>query len=1005
MQRRGPSAELKAGRCLTDAHIEGGCVMRSDFQTAQTRLTFFVLGILIILSGGAGELSAQDHITVEGDVRWANPGLTGPGHPVRGATVVILSEEETLEAADTTDDKGHYKVEFTEPTSGEWTVQVLSIGARGGELKVTAPNSTDCFDLDNVYCVEKNSSSIDDTGSVDFFIKQNRESGAFSILDALITARRYMDKSPSEVGTPNVIYPSEEYPVTGFDPETNTIHVQKRDQFDWDIIHEEYGHFVQNETGIADLEGISNPRHSFDDFLSLERGNEKLSSPRKDTGTQLAWVEGWARFFALFLQQEQDVSALGIPHAGDLKFEDTDNVSVEQFFHIESQQEHANRGEDNEVAIARVLWDLHDDNNDNGDLISLDNQETWNTLTDSEPSRLSDAYQALTESMDMNTKVQVGGILSGHHVSPTIDQYGPTRNRRLGTHFGIQWHRSGGGFLHNEFTVEFWTENFDTRLGSRSLSLPEGGKHKVDAFSDLNLIANCRISLDFARYLANNSSDGGVKITLKGEQTTGDPDTGPYISLVGPFEGTGESGDQDIAEDAACLNSGNEGAFGPIAAVSDGQALVSTSGTLSPEETQAITAPIDESVSKAIFSVQWAGSDIDVVLETPSGQVVNRDTAASDPNVSFFSGGTFESYIVTAPVAGGWEMRVEGVDIPDEGEPFTAFVGRVPIAAESAMISSDGLVDFGDTGIDINFSGTSGSGIVTVRQFGNPPTGTNGIEEDNVSSYRHVIEADEDLSFTSDTEVRFDADSLGGISDPGDVTTYKRPEVGQGSFSALETTFDTDAGEMVAKTGSFSEFALASDSNPLPVEISGLSATVEGEKIRLTWQTLSEQTNAGFNVQHQPQSSSAWNTLGFVESKAPGGTTTKGHSYEYVAENLSVGTHQLRLKQEDLDGSTTVTDPVTVRLQMQEAPKLTAPSPNPVSKTAHLSFAVKEEAKATVAIYNTLGQRVKTLYDGVPTARENQRLRLNATGLPSGTYFIRLQAGDKTRTRRLTVVR
>lgn len=192
----------------------------------------------------------------------------------------------------------------------------------------------------------------------------------------------------------------------------------------------------------------------------------------------------------------------------------------------------------------------------------------------------------------------------------------------------------------------------------------------------------------------------------------------------------------------------------------------------------------------------------------------------------------------------------------------------------------------------------------------------------------------------------------------------------------------------------------------LPVELASFSAYAQdGSTARLTWQTASEQNNAGFEVQHRPSDTKGWRTLGFVDSKASGGTTSETNTYRYAAEDLSVGMHRFRLKQEDLDGSATLTDPVTVQLRMQEALKLMSPSPNPVSETATLSFAVKEETKATVAVYNTLGQRVKTLYNSAPTAGENQRLRLDASSLPSGTYFIRLEAAGKTRTQRLTVVR
>jgi hypothetical protein len=189
----------------------------------------------------------------------------------------------------------------------------------------------------------------------------------------------------------------------------------------------------------------------------------------------------------------------------------------------------------------------------------------------------------------------------------------------------------------------------------------------------------------------------------------------------------------------------------------------------------------------------------------------------------------------------------------------------------------------------------------------------------------------------------------------------------------------------------------------LPVELASFNGTTIDRNLRLPWKTASEQNNAGFEVQRKEES--GWNRVGYVESKADGGTTTEAKSYQYVATGLSVGTHQFRLKQVDLDGSAVIHGPISARVQMQEVLKLTAPAPNPVSSTAILSFAVKGQARATVAVYDMLGRRTATLFEGRPTAGESTRLRLDASGLPSGPYIIQLRADGQAQTQRVTVVR
>ena len=85
--------------------------------------------------------------------------------------------------------------------------------------------------------------------------------------------------------------------------------------------------------------------------------------------------------------------------------------------------------------------------------------------------------------------------------------------------------------------------------------------------------------------------------------------------------------------------------------------------------------------------------------------------------------------------------------------------------------------------------------------------------------------------------------------------------------------------------------------------------------------------------------------------------------------------------------------------------KLTAPAFNPVTSMASLSFAVKEQAQATVAAYDMLGRPVQTLYDGTPTPGQQQRVQMDASTLPSGAYLLRLRAAGRTETQRVTVLR
>lgn len=327
------------------------------------------------------------------------------------------------------------------------------------------------------------------------------------------------------------------------------------------------------------------------------------------------------------------------------------------------------------------------------------------------------------------------------------------------------------------------------------------------------------------------------------------------------------------------------------------------------------------------------------------------------------------------------------------------------VAAASATVSSDSTVDLGATGVDIAFTGVDGSGTVTVEKFSDAPDNVDGISESNVSAYRHVITADGDLTFGTNTEVRLDVGTLDGISDASNVTIYKRPDIGTGSFSGLTTNYDTGADELVATTGSFSEFALASDTEPLPVELASFEARRLDNRIQLSWQTVSEQNNARFEIQRKTRQSSSWSRVATQEGA---GTTTEPQRYQFTDENLpyEVERFSYRLKQVNTDGTASFSDSVQVEIGAPGQVELRAPFPNPATSRVTIRYAIPEDLgdqQMQLVLYDVLGRRVQTIATGEAPGR-NERSH-QVSGLPAGTYFLRLTAGQTKRTKRFSVVR
>ena len=341
-------------------------------------------------------------------------------------------------------------------------------------------------------------------------------------------------------------------------------------------------------------------------------------------------------------------------------------------------------------------------------------------------------------------------------------------------------------------------------------------------------------------------------------------------------------------------------------------------------------------------------------------------------------------------------------------------------------------VDLGRTGTQILVRGLQASDeqrLIRVRFFSDPTdpaeadttrasTGTTASEKftpedafENVSRYRWVASTPAQFA-TADLRFRLADPDVAGIPHPETVTILQ-DSTGDGAFHVVESVLDdggtandpADDALVATSLPALGTFLFASNDarNLLPVELMAFTAELDGDGATLHWQTASEQNNAGFEVQHRRAGAESFQVVGFVDGA---GTTTKPQSYRFRLARLSVGTHSIRLRQVDTDGTSVLTDPVEVTVLMSE-PYVLSSYPNPVAAQATVELAVREAQPVRLDLYDLLGRRVATLHDGPLLAGQTKRLTLNAgrLELPSGTYFLRLQRPQATHTQKLTVVR
>lgn len=91
-----------------------------------------------------------------------------------------------------------------------------------------------------------------------------------------------------------------------------------------------------------------------------------------------------------------------------------------------------------------------------------------------------------------------------------------------------------------------------------------------------------------------------------------------------------------------------------------------------------------------------------------------------------------------------------------------------------------------------------------------------------------------------------------------------------------------------------------------------------------------------------------------------------------------------------------------------EAPtgfELSEAYPNPFNPNTSFTLSLDKSQNVTVKVFNTLGQEVATLHEGVLLANTKHAFSFEAKGLNSGTYLIQVKGKNFTQTRTATLVK
>ena len=192
----------------------------------------------------------------------------------------------------------------------------------------------------------------------------------------------------------------------------------------------------------------------------------------------------------------------------------------------------------------------------------------------------------------------------------------------------------------------------------------------------------------------------------------------------------------------------------------------------------------------------------------------------------------------------------------------------------------------------------------------------------------------------------------------------------------------------------------------LPVELTSFSAIQIENKIELSWQTATELTNYGFEVEKADVKNInlqeyEWVKIGFVEGH---GNSNSPKNYTFTDNNFKVGTIKYRLKQIDTDGNFKYSNEVEVKIDIPSEYALKQNYPNPFNPSTTIRYQIPTSGIVSLKVYDVLSKEVANLVNEEKTAGRYE-VKFDAADLPSGVYFYKIQAGNFIKTKKMILMK